>query len=594
MVYMRNIQVAQGVLFLVDNTGTCPVGQNFREFTDAAIAHHLTRHTYYYQHYGKAGAGNRRRATAKWFRSNFRHLWTNTKPESGYLKQGDLADALFRARSGAITEEALNHYGYDPDTFSESDLPGFISDDGRFGSSLPPRVQGQASRVSAPQTSQDNLPGPALKRKSESPDELSLSEHAAKRPRTENPVVNADAQGSTFYMPRCKPCIESKDDCDGQRPCSRCTDSGIGLAVCTSGDLTAHKDETIVPESNIGNDQLDVEANISTSGSAQDMRPPPSSPLVGEKRGLEETGKAQQHAAKRPRTDIGDVDAEHHNATSDVPRSDQAEDQSGPSSVIASLGKRKRETGDTGINTDSNDDDAILGPEHPESSKHQATEASIEASKNNEQAQFDMSALSEQAKQLPSSVTSATDSVPMIHKKADAISVTRDEVVTQPPANQPPANKQGGFARLLLNFPVAPIRRRMSDLQEELEEAVDKLFACIGQIQAFPCPLVENPDDELEALYVRCWGAQWRTVFHDCVNNNTFLASPVIASLISGFLVDNVLTEQGPIEGVIREVTKAFEAGGAIGNDLLSRIELQQKGKLYSWEGLVLHITDNA
>lgn len=93
---------------------------------------------------------------------------------------------------------------------------------------------------------------------------------------------------------------------------------------------------------------------------------------------------------------------------------------------------------------------------------------------------------------------------------------------------------------------------------------------------------------------MRCWGAQWRTVFHDCVNNNTFLASPVIASLISGFLVDNVLTEQGPIEGVIREVTKAFEAGGAIGNDLLSRIELQQKGKLYSWEGLVLHITDNA
>jgi hypothetical protein len=62
-----------------------------------------------------------------------------------------------------------------------------------------------------------------------------------------------------------------------------------------------------------------------------------------------------------------------------------------------------------------------------------------------------------------------------------------------------------------------------------------------------------------------------------------------MASLISGFLLDNVLTQQGPLESVIRDVNKVLKAGGAIGQDLLSRINLQQKGKSHP-ENLNIHI----
>jgi hypothetical protein len=549
------------------------------------------RHSYYYQHNGKSGAGNRRKANLKWFRGNFKTLWTNIKPDSAHLKHGDLADALFHAKSGILTEDALQHYGYDPESFRESDLPDFVDEDGNI---IPAREQTQTSAISAPDTSQEHVPEPTRKRRPESPDELSLSEHTAKRPHIEDPVLDADAEGSPSYMPRCRPCGQSKEECDRQRPCGRCTSTGIGLAACISGDLEARKDNKILPDSNIEIDRLAAESNISSSVPAQAMRPPPPPPLVGEKRGSEETDEPQGHAAKRPRTDTGDANAEHHITTSHVPRPRQLEDQTGPDDESASLGRRKRETGDTGVSTNFTGGDSMSGPDQLKPSKRQATGASVELSKNDEQPQNAIPALPEQATSLSTSdVPSVTPSV-TIHQKNldDTTSSTRDShngIVTQPQPTGLRVNKQGGFSRLLLKFPIDPILRRMSNLQSELEETVQKLFAQIGRIHEFPCPLVEQPDDELEALYVRCWGAQWRTVFHECVNNNSFQASGVMASLISGFLLDNVLTQQGPLESVIRDVNKVLKAGGAIGQDLLSRINLQQKGKSHP-ENLNIHI----
>jgi len=583
MFYLKNLQVAQGILFLVDNTGQCPTDQSFREFTDAAIAQHLMRQSYYYQHHGKTGAGNRRKGTAKWVRSNFKFLWTNIKPESGHMKHGDLADALFRAKSQVLTEDALQHYGYDSKSFQESELPGFVSDD---GNTPPSREQTQTSAISAPRTSQVNFPGSTLKRRSESPDELSLSDHAAKRPRIEDPVVLADAESSPLDMPRCRPCVQSNEDCDRQQPCGRCTSAGISLADCTSGDSAARKDDMIMPESNIGNYRRDAEANISSSLSAQAMPLPPPPPSIGEKRGLEEADDPQQHAAKRPRPGTGDADAEIHITTSHKSWSKLVDDQTEPDDASASLGKRKRETGDTGVNTNLTDDDAMRGPHPSKASKRQATEPSVELGKDDDQLQLTMPVLPEQTDSLlTSNVTSATPKVTFHQEDLDDMPSTthesRDKDATQPQANGLRVNKQGGFSRLLLKFPITPIQRRMSDLQRELEETVEKLFVHIGRIHEFPCPLIEDPDDELEALYVRCWGVQWRTIFHECVNNNSFQASAVIASLISGFLLDNVLTQRGPLESLAREVRKMLEASGTYGQDLLARINLHQQGKFH-------------
>ena len=121
----QNSQLAQGALFLIDSTGPCPTGKKYRTFIDAAIAHHLTQHTYYYQDRGRPGAKNTKRATFRKFRNSLQALWENVKPESRGRKDRDRVEALFTLKSEAITPRALRTYGYDPETFSETDLPVF-------------------------------------------------------------------------------------------------------------------------------------------------------------------------------------------------------------------------------------------------------------------------------------------------------------------------------------------------------------------------------------------------------------------------------------------------------------------------------------
>jgi len=144
MANKENTEIAQGILFLIDNTGPCPANKKFRQFTDAAIAHHLTQHTYYYQDHGRPGAKNKKRVTARKFRSVFKDLWEHTRPENRGRETGDVAEALFRLKSGGIEADKLKMFEYDPEDFPETKLPIFVDEDDDH-----PQSQQQTQTVSA-------------------------------------------------------------------------------------------------------------------------------------------------------------------------------------------------------------------------------------------------------------------------------------------------------------------------------------------------------------------------------------------------------------------------------------------------------------
>lgn len=187
----QNLQLTHGALFLIDNTGPCPTGKRYRSFIDAAITHHLTQHTYYYQDRGRPGAKNTKRATLRKIRNTILALWENLKPEFRSRKDGDRVEALFTLKSEAITARALKMYGYNPETFSESDLPGFV-DDG--GENLESREQTKTASTLAPQELQVHAPKSNLEISHKS------QQNAAEQLRTEESIADTNREVPTSHI----------------------------------------------------------------------------------------------------------------------------------------------------------------------------------------------------------------------------------------------------------------------------------------------------------------------------------------------------------------------------------------------------------
>ncbi|KAL8851623.1 MAG: hypothetical protein Q9221_003460 [Calogaya cf. arnoldii] len=53
---------------------------------------------------------------------------------------------------------------------------------------------------------------------------------------TESEIEVSGPSGRTLRAPRCQRCGKNKKGCDGQRPCQRCKDAGIGVEGCVSED----------------------------------------------------------------------------------------------------------------------------------------------------------------------------------------------------------------------------------------------------------------------------------------------------------------------------------------------------------------------
>lgn len=339
----------------------------------------------------------------KWFRGTvFRNLWKNTKPES--RQSGNVTDALFHMKSESITAEALQLYAYDPETFSESDLPGFSEDDGDDLDSqeqpkadsaptpeLPAQVLSSKRRLESSDELQQNMvkrarvesrntntnrqhvetpsliegnvaskvpegpssqvpglpqelpPAPVRnKRRPEPSDEL--EQHAAKRPRKHTAIASTEREEGQRKLLRCKRCVQMKKGvCDRQRPCNDCKAAGIDIAGCTG-------EEQGIEEKTGSHLAPSTDSNTTASeskGAAQrgDMRP----------------GLDTPQGAK----DMG---------------SDEVEVPTAFNHTTASLGKRKREMNDNGIDAGLIETQASRVSGQPAMRKRQATESSIDVS----------------------------------------------------------------------------------------------------------------------------------------------------------------------------------------------------------------------
>lgn len=128
MLSTQEIQLAQGALFLIDNTPECPQDTKFHTHLDAAIQQHLARHTYTYQARRKPGEQNKTQVTAEKLREYLKVLYESSVtdqfkrgPKETYLA------ALFRMKSRVITESFKTEHKYNRETFKEGDLPGLAN-----------------------------------------------------------------------------------------------------------------------------------------------------------------------------------------------------------------------------------------------------------------------------------------------------------------------------------------------------------------------------------------------------------------------------------------------------------------------------------
>jgi hypothetical protein len=125
MLSKQQTHVAQCAFFLIDDTPECPQDMEPRAFTDDAITQHLARHTYTYRAHGKPGRKHAKEVTIQWMRKWFTRLCEKPMTKDFQRKPGEhAADALFRLGSGVIPDHIKAKFQYDPDNFSESDLPG--------------------------------------------------------------------------------------------------------------------------------------------------------------------------------------------------------------------------------------------------------------------------------------------------------------------------------------------------------------------------------------------------------------------------------------------------------------------------------------
>ena len=594
----QDIQLAQGALFVIDNTGPCPTGKKYRTFIDAAIAHHLTRHTYYYQDRGRPGAKNTKRATARKFRNSLQALWEHVKPESRSRKGGDRAEALFTLKSEGITAKALEMYRYDPATFLENDLPGFVDDGGDI---LQPREQTRAASTPAPEQQQVQAPGLSSKRRSESPDEP--QQRAAKRPRTEEPIADTDhnsrppqmsdssrqlspasrspprppraplpgpSAGSKrglessdkqqqngakrprvdaavsptrrkmvrIKLPRCKRCEHANvQGCDGQRPCGKCKAAGIGVEECSGSEPKGKRQVGPDPDA------------------------PSTSNAIGPKTNLEFQRKKTTFGLEVSR---GDVD-ERSGKVGDIAGSADAQGSPG--------GKRKRAINDTGIQAGSNAAQTTRAPDQPASPKRQATGPSVEDRTNDESPK--------PVAPVPEGMASGVLNVSNNGKTA---TVANETVVFDSTETTQDRKLYGVYQEPQGHkIDLGMFVRQMRKLKRDVELTALDLLACIGQIQNMLCPLDFDPSEGLAALYVRCWGVEWKEHAANELKAGCFRTVFNTMSLISAFIYERIFNKPAYDREVAQSVITKLQASGPTGEAILKALDWPKRGKC-TWD----------
>lgn len=571
----QKIQLAQGALFLIDNAGTCPNDKKeLRQFTEAAIARHLTQHTYYYQDHGRSGERYKKRVDTGKFRSSFKDLFsTRTKHTFRRSNPEDTADALFKQKSKAIMENALKEYRYDFGTFSESDLPAFVGDNAdnlksreKTRASSTPVTQAHAPmpapkrklvssdephehptkrpRTGDPITEADgNDPSAHMPRASQEPSSAPLlrakrglepsdesQQHAAKRPRTKAPIALPDHEEASTKLPRCRRCIQGKKGvCDRQRPCGSCKAAGYDLSGCIVEEQNH--------DGNVRHPDTDTTNNITGPRSSREVQPHTMDTIIN-----------------RPQN-------ETHN------RSEESGDQTGSTHTTANFGKRKRETNETGTEAGLDETQAAHVPGRSGLSKRQATGSLIQVNADDGQARAAAPVLENTTPNVPNGTNNNT-------------AVVADKTITSDQTDTTMNRKSDRIDKLPENLKnVEILVKQLKGIKRGVEDAAYGLLECMGHIKNILCPLDLNPSEQLEALYVRCWGAEWETTCTNYLRRGEFRMIGTTMSLIGAYLHEKILKRQAYDKEIAQDLITRLQANGSTGKAFLEALDFSKRGE---------------
>jgi hypothetical protein len=109
-----------------------------------------------------------------------------------------------------------------------------------------------------------------------------------------------------------------------------------------------------------------------------------------------------------------------------------------------------------------------------------------------------------------------------------------------------------------------------------IERATDRVIKSIGDIGNSVSFLDESPSERLEALYNRCWGSDWQAVRVRLTKAQVLTTPDVAMTMISAFLLDNVLNQQASIQDI---QAKQLELKGTMGRAILRTLNLEGGGE---------------
>jgi len=511
-------QLAQGALFIIDNSQPVPPNVDLRAFTNAAIEQHLAQHTYYQQEKGMPGLGNRIRVDA----IRMRKYITDLSKKSNKVEK--TLDALFRGTSDIIKAEAKKSYEYDKDTFSEGDLPGH-EEEAKATTSSASKSPSQAMAVSSsPHSPQVMLPGPS-KRALEVLDD---SQHrSSKRLRTNTSAADESHQASSFTLSHsCENCYNSRRSCDRQWPCTRCADKEIGVEGC----IGRHEDR---------------ERTMGTTAS-ETTRP----------------GGVEAEQTMRSGLDASmSVDGE---------RSDTTDGQKGQDGTAVVLEKEQH------AQTDSSKGHEVLASHSSPLGplEHQAQGVSSKTRPGEEQSGGSAPAFGASTLDL-----SGTMSAPA---QADEVASIGQPVVCKSTKSAKPRNPhRQEDAQPLHHVDTRVLAKQLESIRRDVEWAVRNLLECIGDLKNQTCPLELKPSDQLSALYARCLGPDWAKAVREYNRFNSFTAVQATMSLVSAFLYDNILAQQAYDPDVIQDVVQLLQTRGITGRAAQAVFDFANRGKFF-------------
>lgn len=311
------------------------------------------------------------------------------------------------------------------------------------------------------------------------------------------------------------------DDCDRQRPCSNCKATGIDVQGCVGTDHDSRR--------HVGAGPTKYPTNNDTGHR--------SDPEV------------------QPVSTNRDPGMPRHNA-----------DKSGSSdgnNARASLGKRKRKPNDTGTETGHGEVQKESVPGRSVPSKRQATGSFLKDNSSDRQRRPAVS--------LPEGTTSnAPDGNTTTHAHGTSGSDLSEIDLGRMWEEQ---------ARKKPDFDLGAFLDQMTDLKRSAEHGAIAIIACIGDIHNTMCPLDPEPSEQLSALYVRCFVADWEDKSPKLRKLGGFRIVKNTISLISAFLYDKIISKPACKKDVAQDLMAQLQASGPTGRSILQALDWPKRGK---------------